>query len=63
MSDFAPFVAAALRDKSMQELLEENRRKYSLCYMICSYDMFIYDLFIDMFIWCVHMMYSYSHNT
>jgi hypothetical protein len=50
MSDFAPFVAAALRDKSMQELLEENRRKYSyvfvMCvYMICSYDMFIHDMF------------------
>jgi len=46
MSDFAPFVAAALRDKSMQEILEENRRKYShvfvmLVYMICSYDMLI----------------------
>ena len=35
MSDFAPFVAAALRDKSMQELLEENRRKYSYVFVMC----------------------------
>ena len=41
MSDFAPFVAAALRDKSMQELLEENRREYSHVFVMRVYIMLI----------------------
>ena len=57
MSDFAPFVAAALRDKSMQDLLEENRREYSYMFAMWLYDMIIYDSWYDMSTWYDHDLF------